>query len=69
MMDGRYAAGASNQIRGVICGGYKSPGANNNNIQYITIPTTGNGVDFGLDLVARYSHSGLSDSHGGLGGY
>ena len=50
-------------------GGFKSPGSYNTNIEYITIPTAGNAIDFGEDIVSRYSHSGLSDSHGGLGGY
>ena len=67
--EGRYAGGASNQVRGVIVGGFKSPGSFNTNIEYITIPTAGNAIDFGNDIESRYSHSGLSDSHGGLGGY
>ena len=50
-------------------GGFKSPGSFNFSIDFITIPTAGNAIDFGEDIVSRYSHSGLSDSHGGLGGY
>ena len=64
---GRYAGGASNQIRGVIAGGYAS--SESNLIEFITIATKGNAVHFGDDTQNRYSHSGLSDSHGGLGGY
>ena len=64
---GRYAGGASNQIRGVISGGYAS--SESNLIEFITIATTGNAVHFGDDTQNRYSHSGLSDSHGGLGGF
>ena len=64
---GRYAGGASNQIRGVIAGGYAS--SESNLIEFITIATTGNAVHFGDDTQNRYSHSGLSDSHGGLGGF
>jgi len=64
---GRYAGGASNQVRGVIAGGYAS--SESNLIEFITIATTGNAVHFGDDTQNRYSHSGLSDSHGGLGGF
>ena len=50
---GRYKTGASNQTRGVIFAGKDvvSPSAGKNNIDYITIASTGNAVDFG-DLTA-----------------
>ena len=41
------AGGASNAIRGVFAGGYKSPATSYNNISYITIATLGNSQDFG----------------------
>ena len=64
---GRYAAGASNQVRGVIVGGYAS--SESNLIEFITIATTGNAIYFGEDTRVRYAFSGVSDSHGGLGGF
>ena len=40
-----------------------------NHIEYITINSSGNGIDFGDLSIARVSPGGLSDSHGGLGGF
>jgi len=40
-----------------------------NHIEYITINSNGNGIDFGDLTIARVSPGGLSDSHGGLGGF
>ena len=53
LFTGRYKTGASNQTRGVIFAGKDvvSPSAGKNNINYITIASTGNAVDFG-DLTA-----------------
>ena len=64
---GRYAAGTSNQTRGVIAGGYAS--SESDLIEFITIATTGNAIYFGEDTRVRYAFSGVSDSHGGLGGF
>ena len=64
---GRYATGASNQTRGIIAGGYAS--SESNLIEFITIATTGNAIYFGEDTRVRYAFSGVSDSHGGLGGF
>ena len=64
---GRYAAGTSNQTRGVIVGGYAS--SESNLIEFITIATTGNAIYFGEDTRVRYAFSGVSDSHGGVGGF
>ena len=58
-------SGISNSIRAVRCGGYVAP-AKTNRMDYVTITTTGNSSDFGDLIVARYSASGFSDSHGGL---
>ena len=64
----------SNNIRGVFGGGYNSfsPAGSvvrYNTIDYVTISTTGNALDFG-DLTNPISRSAaLSDSHGGLGGF
>jgi len=45
----RYGAGISNSTRGLICGAYQGGGASGtlNNIQYLTIATTGDTLDFG----------------------
>tara|TARA_A100001515_G_scaffold62664_1_gene49462 strand:+ start:1196 stop:2575 length:1380 start_codon:yes stop_codon:yes gene_type:complete len=64
---GGYCASASSQTRGIIAGG--GAPARLNNIDYITISTAGNAQDFGDLTVARYALGGLSDSHGGLGGF
>ena len=65
---GRYATGASNQTRGIIAGGYAAS-SESDLIEFITIATTGNAVYFGEDTKVRYAFSGVSDSHGGLGGF
>ena len=59
----------SNSIRGVIYGG-TSPGAGfeNNCIQYITIATTGNSLDFGDLVTYRNRSSGACDATRGLFG-
>ena len=51
----------------MIVGGYAS--SESNLIEFITIATTGNAVYFGDDTQLRYAAGGLSDSHGGLGGF
>ena len=59
---------SSNQVRGLITGGYD--GSNLiNSIDFITIATTGNAQDFG-DCSTPWGYvSNTTDSHGGLGGY
>ena len=44
-------------IRGVIAGGYASPGSNTDVIQYVTISTLGNAADFG-DLLSAQQRTG-----------
>ena len=67
MLSGRFNIpndGCSSPIRGV-WGGGAAP-SNQDVMQYITIATQGNGVDFG-NLTAAASHkSALSNAHGGL---
>jgi len=62
-----YNATASNSIRGVSAGGVAGVGTNV--INFITIAATGNAQDFGDLSSVRYGLQGLSDSHGGLGGF
>ena len=59
-----------NHTRGVLAGGFNTPGtASVNNIDLITIATTGDAQYFG-DLSQPTSlFKGCSDSHGGLGGF
>ena len=65
---GAYLASASNQIRGVTAGGNSSPNYWNI-INFVTIASAGDAFDFGDLTVGRYALGGLSDSHGGLGGF
>ena len=61
-------AAASNQTRGLFAGGYDSP-VNYNIIDFITFSSVGNAIDFGDCIEEKRGTSGLSDSHGGLGGF
>ena len=60
-------AATSNSIRGLFAGGYLNAPTIVNNIDFITIATTGNSTDFGDLLTARRTFDGCSDSHGGIG--
>ena len=64
------AGGAFSPTRGLFAGGITSPSptVRTNTIQYITIMTTGNAVDFG-DTTSRTNSAtfeGCSNAHGGL---
>ena len=61
---------AGTGTRGVFAGGYVPGGTGDqNNIDYISIPTLGNSQDFGDYLTACSQAGAISDSHGGLGGF
>ena len=61
---------SSNQVRGLITGGYEQPSGDLiNNIDLITIATTGDAQDFGDLSQVTSLFKGCSDSHGGLGGF
>ena len=60
---------ACTKTRMVFGGGIDSPGSQSNHIEYITINSNGSGIDFGDLSIPRASPGGLSDSHGGLGGF
>ena len=62
--------GAASQTRGCFAGGTTDGSDAINTINFIQIATSGNAQDFG-DLFAgrRNGMGGLSDSHGGLGGF
>ena len=59
-------ASASDCIRGVFMGGDGSP-AQFNEIDYITIATQGDAVDFGDLPYQNQQCTGCSNGHGGLG--
>ena len=64
-------ASASNKTRGLFAGGYDpatSP-TNSNVIDFITFSSLGDALDFGDLIEEKRGVSGLSDSHGGLGGF
>ena len=62
---------SSNQIRGLITGGYSQPASDNINfIDYINITTAGNAQDFGECSQKKWGYvANTTDSHGGLGGF
>jgi len=65
-----FAAG--NNTRVVVGGGQgggTSPAFQQNNIQYITIASAGDSVDFGEMTLPTVFCNATSDSHGGLGGF
>ena len=70
-IDRNMLASASNKTRGLFAGGYDpatSP-TNSNVIDFITFSSLGNAQDFGDLVKEKRGVSGLSDSHGGLGGF
>ena len=65
----RHAASACSSTRGVFAGGdpHGAPYPKSNEIDFLTILTTGNSLDFGdLSNQARNHFSGCSNGHGGL---
>jgi hypothetical protein len=51
-------SGASSNVRGIVVGGYISPGSNTNTIEYTTIASTGNAQYFGeLNLTSNAAQS------------
>jgi hypothetical protein len=66
------SAGFSNSTRGIFAGGVNptpTPGTQTNIIDYITIATLGNAIDFGDLYVVRSSHTATcSSTRGVLGG-
>ena len=64
----RDAGGAQNIVRGLIAGG-ANPSSDINVISAISLTTSGESEDFGDLSVATRGNCGLSDSHGGLGGF
>ena len=66
-LTGGYGGSAmSNGIRGLSGGGWD--GANNNNVEYVTLASGGNGIDFGADMDGAWGSMGLSSSTRGISG-
>jgi hypothetical protein len=63
----QVGASCSSSIRGIFAGG--ATAAEVNIIDYALISTFGNAIDFGDLPKAKGLTTGLSDSHGGLGGF
>ena len=66
-----FGGAVANQTRAVFRGGERNIGGSNatsNIIDFIQIATGGNAQDFG-DATFNEFMNGMSDSHGGLGGY
>ena len=61
-----YPGGCSNKVRGVTGGG-ATPSAKLDVIDFFTMSSTGNAVNFGALTDSRNLVSGFSDAHGGLG--
>ena len=69
-MTGAELAQGSTHTRGVVAGGFNSPAITSvNNIEYISIQSLGDAVDFGDLTQVTALFKGCSDSHGGLGGF
>jgi hypothetical protein len=66
-----YSASTCSLTRGVFGGGTTNPSSptTTNVMDYITITTAGNAQDFGDLTRSTTTTTGLSDSHGGLGGF
>ena len=61
-------SGSCSQTRGIFAGGYGSP-LSKNTMDFITMATTGNAIDFGDMTKVSRNLTSLSDCHGGLGGF
>ena len=59
---GSYGGTASSNTRGLICLANQNPNNNRNEINYVTIATTGNAVDFGDLFTGRYAAGSCSNS-------
>ena len=68
---GSHHCGTSNHIRGIFNSADQVPNTAvyTNAIEYITISTAGNCIDFGDDVLNAGRRACTSDSHGGLGGF
>jgi hypothetical protein len=66
----RNAKGVASQTRVFsVCGNITPSSARTNSIEYFTISTAGNAIDFGDASEPGQQRATCSDSHGGLGGF
>ena len=56
----------SNNTRGISAGGYVNPGVNINDMEFVTIASTGNGTGFGSLIVKRSMGGGSGDATRGI---
>ncbi len=68
-MGRKYPCGIATQTRAVLWGGTVSTPSTTNLIDYVTIASAGNAVNFGDIIEETYRQRGTTDSHGGLGGF
>ena len=62
--------GAGTQTRGFFGGGNAFPSQTHyNQIEYVSMYSGGQALDFGDMVVRAYAAAGVTNSHGGLGGY
>ena len=68
---GSHHCGTSNATRGIFNSSDQVPNTAvyTNAIEYISISTQGNAIDFGDDVIDAGRRACTSDSHGGLGGF
>ena len=65
-----YMWGAGTPTRGFFGGGNAFPSqVHYNVIEYTSMQTGGKAVDFGDMVVRAYAAGGITDAHGGLGGF
>ena len=65
-----YMWGAGTPTRGFFGGGNAHPSQSHYNvIEYTSMQTGGKTVDFGDMVVRTYASGGITDAHGGLGGF
>ena len=71
MVAGSHHCGTSNATRGIFNSSDQVPNTAvySNTIEYISISTQGNAIDFGDDVLNAGRRACTSDSHGGLGGF
>jgi hypothetical protein len=63
-----YGKSGASSTRVAFAGGMNNPGtfSTQNRIEYVTISTTGNAIDFGDMVSGRWGGAGFSNGHGGL---
>ena len=63
----RSKNGTASPVRGVFAGGRSPADPGTTGIEYVSMQTEGDAVDFGDLTQARYEHAPMGNAHGGLG--